>query len=949
MRPIRPHPRSLFTMMLMLLLIAGVGLAQTTTATLKGRIVDPERDPVGGVEITAINTDTGNNYSAVSGTDGRYLLAGLRPGTYTVVVASPAYEPKTQTMTVLVGQSITADFNLSPAVVLSESITVVGQQVVEMQTSQITTNITTQQIETLPQNSRNFMNFAGLAPGVTISDSETRKTFQAGAQSAEAVNVFVDGISYKNDILAGGIIGQDASRGNPFPQNAVQEFRVLTQNYSAEFQKASSAVITAVTKSGTNALSGEVFAFFQDDALVDDNPISGATEQFFERIQSGVSVGGPILRDRLHYFLAYEGNDQERELQVVMGPGGANVPGLRDRFTQYEGLFPSEFGSDLIFGKGSWQPSSRQLLDLGFFLRSETDLRSFGGRNSWDFREDVLNDVENYGLRHQFTTQAFFNEASLSYQEYVWNPTPARLDMVGQNFQDILRIGGRDTEQDKAQMRASLRNDLTFSPFEWNGSHSIKVGAIVDFTEYDLKNFLVGNPVFHYRSAESWAFPWRVEYGYGDPQTGADNTAIGLYVQDEWSPMDRLLVNAGVRWDYESDMFPTDWVTPADIREKLAPYVDTEKYFTDGNDRKALDQMFAPRLGLSYDLFGTDRSVVFGGWGRYWDRTLRGQTDAEKFRQTWKRGELFFSQNGGVVGGNQTVAWKDEYLDRDRLFNLLESQRLARPEVFLLENDTKAPYADQWTVGLRQKLGNFVTSLSYGSTRSHNGFTYGWSQVAWEKLRNPNGTCCAWAPVQALGYNNIITSRDDKKTWYDAIYLTVDKPFTADSRWAAGLSYTNNLKAETQGGDLFSFDFPNVADFPRKPLNSTQDHFLVSNALVRLPWNFTVGGVLTYGSGRHYDIVDRSLGTGANQRILYGEGEGSPYTTIDLRFQYDLDLGPVALGLVGEAFNITNDEVESGWQNVIFTLPDVNPRFGEPTNIVANSQRRFQYGLRLRF
>lgn len=945
MNRIRSHPTLLVLFLLLAFTTAAV--AQTSTATIKGRIVDPEGDPVAEAEINAVNQATGNVYQAISGRDGNYMLAGLRPGTYDLIVASAAYEPKSQTLQVLVGQNITANFDMSPAVVMSEEITVVGEQVVEMQTAQITTNVTPIQMETLPQNSRNFMNFAAFAPGVTISDSETRKTFQAGAQTAEAVNVFVDGISYKNDILAGGIVGQDASRGNPFPQAAVQEFRVLTQNYSAEFQKASSAVITAVTKSGSNTLSGEVFAFFQDDALVDDNPITEAEEIFFERLQSGLSIGGPIIRDRMHYFLAYEGNDQERELQVVMGPGG--TPELRQQFAQYEGAFPSDFGSDLLFGKGTFQPSNQQILDLSFFLRTETDLRSFGGRNTWDFREDVKNDVENYGLRHQYTTHRWFNEASLSYQEYVWNPTPVRLDLVGQNYDQILRLGGRDTEQDKAQKRTSLRDDLTFSPIEFRGSHIFKVGAIVDFTKYDLNNFLVGNPVFHYRSAEAWAFPWRVEYGYGDPFTGADNTAIGLYAQDEWSPMDRLLLNVGVRWDYESDMFPTDWVTPANIRNDLGAFVDQEKYFTDGNDREALGQMIAPRLGITYDVSGIDRTVVFGGWGRYYDRTLRGQTDAEKFRQSWQRGELFFSENGGVVGGNQTVAWQDEYLDRNRLFQLLEEGRLARPEVFLIENDTEAPYADQWTVGLRQKLGNYVTSLSYGSTRSFNGFTYSWAPYGWENLRNPNGSCCAWAPIQALGYANIITSQDDKKTWYDAIYLTIDKPFTAGSRWGGGLSYTGALTAETIGGDLFSFEFPSVLDYPRRPLNSSQDHYLVSNAVVRLPWNLSAGGVLTYGSGRHYNIVDQSAGTGTLQRTLFGEGEGSDYVTLDLRLQYDIEVAGLSIGLVGEAFNVTNDEVESAWQATIFTLPNVNPVFGQPTNVVAGSQRRFQYGLRIRY
>ena len=124
-----------------------------------------------------------------------------------------------------------------------------------MRTSEASTNVTTQQIENLPQDDRNFLNFATLAPGIRLSTDPQRKVISSDAQPAEQTNVFIDGVSFKNDVLQGGLVGQDSSRGNPFPQNAVQEFRVVTQNYSAQYDKAASAIITAVTKSGGNAIA----------------------------------------------------------------------------------------------------------------------------------------------------------------------------------------------------------------------------------------------------------------------------------------------------------------------------------------------------------------------------------------------------------------------------------------------------------------------------------------------------------------------------------------------------------------------------------------------------------------------------------------------------------------------------------------------------------------------
>ena len=117
---------------------------------------------------------------------------------------------------------------------------VTGDLLVDTRTPEVATNVTEEQIRYLPQSTRNFLNFAALAPGVRVSDDELRKEISAGALSANQTNVFIDGVSYKNDVLEGGVVGQDSSRGNPFPQNAVQEFQVLTQNYKAEYEKASS-------------------------------------------------------------------------------------------------------------------------------------------------------------------------------------------------------------------------------------------------------------------------------------------------------------------------------------------------------------------------------------------------------------------------------------------------------------------------------------------------------------------------------------------------------------------------------------------------------------------------------------------------------------------------------------------------------------------------------------
>ena len=943
--------RSLIPVCLLLLLVAALPLAaQTTTATVKGRVLDASGDPVAGAEVNAVNQATGFVHTVASGSDGSYQLAGLAPGTYNIVVASPAFEPKSEVLTVLVGQNINADFRLNTSVTLSESITVVGTTAVEMTSTQISTNVTPEQMEILPQNDRNFMNFAELAPGLRLDNREFNKTFAAGAQTANAVNVFIDGISFKNDVLNGGVVGQDASRGNPFPQNAVREFRVLTQNFSAEYQKASSAVITAVTKSGTNDITGDVFGYYQDKALVERDPFVAANvpKPEYERYQLGASIGGPIIRDRAHYFLSIERNDQERVNRVFLGSSGSAE--LRQRFVQYEGLFVSPFKLNLIFGKGTMQLTPSQIFDLSAMIRDETDERGFGNQTSFESAEEIVNDVNQFAGRHQFTGTTWLNEFTASYQDFKWNPRPLNQESVGLDYQGIIRIGGRDTEQNFNQTRISLRDDFLTSALEWHGNHSIKVGANVDLLDYEVFKRFTGNPVYRFRQTENWEFPFEASYGLGDPFLSGDNTQFGLYVRDEWSPTNKLVVNAGLRWDYESDMFPTDYETPAEIRQNWGPVLLSrfgqeflDDYFTDGNDRKGITDMFQPRLGISYDLFESGKTVLFGGWGRYYDRIIYNASLDERFRLQYKVGLFRFSRDGAPTsGGLATVAWRPEYLTPEGLQQVLATGVTGAPEVFLIENDTKSPYSDQWNIGIRQAFGSLVGSLSYGSTRSYNGFTF---------IRGdfrPDNTCCL---TLVPGYSRLLLSNDDVRRWYDAIYLSLEKPFSTTSRWGGQLAYTYS-DALQEGGDLFSLDRPLPRDYGRYPVADVEEHRFVASSVIRIPWGVNFGTVIDYGSGTRYNIDDRSLGEGVNERVLRrNEGETDDHLSVDLRVEKGFDvLAGVRLAVIAEAFNVFNEEFYTNYDGLIRPLTGPpNPTFGKPRAIVANSQRRFQYGLRVSF
>jgi outer membrane receptor protein involved in Fe transport len=913
--------------------------AQSTSATIRG-IVKDDTGGLPGASIAARETATGFSYDSTSGPEGAFTLAGLRPGTYEITVSLSQYKPAARTLQVLVGQNIDLEFRLTADLVYAENVTVVGTLAVDIKTSQIATNITAAQIRDLPQNDRNFLNFAALAPGVRVNvGSETTKEVTAGALPGFNTNVFIDGVSYKNDVLLGGVVGQDSSRGNPFPQNAVQEFRVLSQNFKAEFEKSSSATITAVTKSGGNVWAGDAFLLYQDKHLVAQDVFAeqrGEEKPTYERFQGGLSVGGPLIADRLNFFGSYEQKRENRDKSVFFG-GSPTRPATD--LTPYLGTFLSPFRSHLAFAKLSYQPSAGQTADLSYSLRHENEVKDFGDQRTLESAIDFKVDVNTVTLRHLTTRSAWVNEANLTFQQFKWNTLPQNPDLIGQDFQGVLRIGGADTEQLFVQDRLALRDD--FSRFaDWHGGHALKTGFVLSRMKYDVTKYFTGNPVFRFRSSEGFAFPFEAQYGVGDPTLNADNWQVGVFVQDDWSPTRRLTLDGGIRWDYESNQLNNDYVTPANVVAAVQSFVPA-RYFTDGNDRPAFTTGFQPRLGFSYDLSGAGRTFAFGGYGRYYDRVLYNSGLDERFRLQFAVRTFRFSADGAPRDGQPTLVWDPRYLSQAGLDAIIASGRSGNPEVFLIDNETKPPVSDQFTLGVRHAFGSLLASVAYAGARSRNGLTFIFGN------RNPNGECCFAIP----GFSNVLLSSDDKKAWYDAMFLTLDKPYTAESKWGAQLTYTLG-KAEEIGGDLFSLDYITVADYPRHPTATDERHRIVATGIYQLPAEFRLSAFVQLASGVGYTIEDFSQGFGINQKriLLYtGRPEGTfNYKSVDLRLDKAFRFArSQAVELSAQVFNLFNWDNYTGYQQFIPPLPDVNANFGQPTR--EDPKRRLQFGLAYRF
>ena len=959
--------------------------AQVASASIAGTVTDAT-GALPTATVVAVNTQTGFRHEAQADNEGRYQIAGLQPGTYDITVSAEAFQPKTQRLQVLVGQTSTVDFRLSLDAVYAENITVVGDAtpiVLDARTPEIATNITTQQIESLPLNNRNFLAFAGLAPGVsfTRNNDGEGQSFSSGAQDAKQVNVFIDGVSFKNDIIKGGAFMQDSSRGNPFPQSAVQEYQVITQNYKAEYEKATAAVISAVTKSGGNEFRGDVFWFFQDEGLVSQDDFArnrGDEKAPFDRNQYGLSLGGPILRDKLNFFLSAERNERDVVSSVFTGADWANAPSnVRSILDQYQtGSVSAPFESTLWFGKLSFQPSSNQSAELSLHFRDEDELRGFGGQRVQQGATNIAIGTDAATLRHQFVFGSnAINEAVVTYQALAWADTAVDMSVPHMNYQNLLDIGSKDYIQDLEQKRIGIRDDVSFFA-NWNGTHTIKVGGVASTVDYDMTKSAYLVPYYEFRPAQNWQYPALARIGFGDPNLDFSNEQFGIYAQDDWA-IGRLTVSGGLRWDYETNMLNNDWVTPADIAQGLRTacrtydnpvggrnewcirdLFDVEDYISTGDNRESYKGMIQPRFGLSYDVADNGNTVVFGGWGLYYDRVTLNDIYDEAYRQQWRQYTICFTQDGTQPAdcGPKAIQWRPEYMTAEGLRGLIASGQVAGAEVFLLENDTKPPRSTQWTLGLRQKLGrSWLGSLTYANSRSKNGLA--WSFGTLPPGTNFNDRWGNW--VRIPGYEFIMRSYDEREREYDGVYLTLDRPRTAGSRWGANIAYTWSKglqNASLDDGVAFAFDFL-PGEWPMFPSNGDERHRLVMSGSVALPFNFEGSSIISLGSGTPWSYTDCLAGwdkcvfnpNGGEQEgeSFLGLGEWG-YRTVDMRLQWNApQVAGARVSLIGEAFNVFNFDNNGCFDGWAGAPNEPSPTFGNPT--CQFNTRRFQLGARVAF
>lgn len=949
--------------------------AQSADATLRGKAP-------ANTDVTARNLATGFTRRAHAAADGSYTIAGLPPGTYRVEAGGAS-----QVVTLSV--ATTATLNLGgeavaevapPTEEATEEVVVTGRRLTETKTSEVANVVSQHQIETVPQMTRNFLEFADTVPGVVFTvDAKGRTFIRGGAQNNNGVNLYIDGVGQKGYVRSG-ISGQTGdTQGNPFPQLAIGEYKVITSNYKAEYDQISSAAITAITRSGTNRFEGQAFGTYTADNWRAKTPseLDTGIKTPSESKEYGVSFGGPIIQDKLHFFVTYEAKRYVTPVTVTAdhSPPAEVLANLPAEATSQLGPATIGFDEDLYFAKLDFEPTDSDRFDLTVKIRDETGNGDQAGTGvAQSAAIDTDNNDKRYELSWKHNFDRWLNEVQLTYEDAFYTPHLRSSDQNGAVYtfidnnaidQNIIAINGSDPRaaQNKGQKGWAIADIATFTDIRWiTGDHTVKVGVKYKDVDLTATDSIPGRPVFYYDVSATGAatIPWKTAFalpleGFNTSVTSTDKQ-LGVFAQDDWEVNDHLTLNLGLRWDIEwnesyldiptpqfvIDSFNTEIAPGLTYGESLglssAPHtaVDINDYISTGNNREPYKNAFQPRLGFSYDLGADQRHVIFGGAGRAYDRNLYDYLQLEQTKFALATTEIRFqTADHSCTPSASCIAWDPVYAqDPGALQALLNGMA---GEVNLINNDLKVPYSDQFSLGMRNRLADWNTTVAVTRVLSKDGFVFTMGNRYpngdfWQNRSQPWGNSPPGiAGVLLIGDSGIETRSTQ-------VLLSAEKPFTEESKWGATFSYTyTDAKHNRDILEHYAFDGVSIKEYPFVLSNAVAKHRFVATGSYAAPWGLTLAGKLTLSTPIPHDtlscyIAPQSFDNGAPcTRFSYAGPRNDGYTSLDLQITKDFNVGDLgSFYLRFDILNVTNehnlvDYVDERGPNGLVTGGTLNP------------------------
>ncbi|CTP89370.1 hypothetical protein A6R71_06400 [Xanthomonas translucens pv. arrhenatheri] len=910
-------------------------MAQTSTAILRGHAQ-------AGAEVVVTNTATGSVRRTPAGANGNYTVIGLPPGSYTVEANGVK-----RNVTLQVASSSTVDLDAGTAAAPGGDATTLSTVNVtappsmkDVKTSEVGNVVSLHQIQQLPQATRNFLEFADTVPGMVFQvDGSGNTKLRGGASNASAGNLYIDGVGQKSYVRGGGIAGQSDTQGNPFPQLAIGEYKVITSNYKAEYGQISGAAITAATKSGTNEFHGEAFYRYTDQDMRDKRPDEEGIDKSDSQIKEyGFALGGPIIQDRMHFFVAYEGKENVQPKTVLSSPeAGPFVGFLPSNLSSLYGPANLPFTEDLYFGKIDFEPTDRDRIELSGQYRDETQVANVGGQSAAGHGTNKINKDKRANLRWQHSADNWFNELIVGTENSENNPTPMSIgngilynylspragsnDVDEYSFLQTGSAGGANVQR-KSQKGWFLQNDLTFTSFQWHGEHTIKMGVSYKDIKLTSQDAAALNPQFSYSVDANGvaSTPYRVDFvaPYATPGQKATvespSKQYGIYIQDDWAATDKLMINAGVRWDYEKSPAYSDFVTSQDFvnalysddpanpgqpwANRLLPSgINVADYISTGNNRKNFKDGWAPRLGFSYDFFGDESAVLHGGAGRSYDRNLFEQLALETSKAALSPVAVYF-QNPATSqcyrSDRVCTAWDPRYLNGvDQLTSIPGVSGSA--ELFMFNNKLKTPYSDQYSIGISNQVGDWLTDVTFQRILSYDGFAMSLINRYPDGSYFQNGNAPWGEPVP--GYQNTIIGSNGLEQRNSQVLLSAEKPYTKESGWGLSLSYTHTSARQNRNIDEpYGFDKATIHDYPFVKSDAVAAHRFVASGSIDGPWGVTFGAKLVLATPEPintiacYGKVDADGGTcqqvgvvpPASGKFLLG-GKIWGYRTVDFQ------------------------------------------------------------------
>ncbi|RLE24772.1 MAG: hypothetical protein DRJ08_00245 [Acidobacteria bacterium] len=854
-------------------LLCGVtAFAQVSTkATVNGLVVDDQGTALPGVTVVLTNMEQGAKRTVVTDANGKFRAPFLPLGTYTVEASLAGFGTySAKDLKLGLGDIVNYKITMKPEK-LSESIVVTAEKpLIETQKVDVTASIGDDYIENLPVQGRDFKDFVLLTPGV--SEAAGSRVTGMGTRGIMN-NLQIDGAGYNSTFFG----EQRGSTRIPFTfsQETIKEFNVVSNGYSAKYGNASGLIINAVTKSGSNEYHGSAHWFRQTDSMMNANapseydplPLS-MRKNDFTKDQFGFTVSGPIIKDKLFFFVAYDAQRRDSTFTWKFRERSgydAFAAAFPDIIAANEGPAPETEDNDVYFMKLDWQINENNRLSL------RVNRQEFTAENGTNSHNYVTDGITSNGVEEDFSTSVvleltsilsdtMFNEARVQWSQEHRPRYANTTDMMEVN------IGSYDALFGQNNFLPNWLNE-TLNEFQddftWmiNDTHTLRAGVRYAQYDYDDMFFRYGGGSMRFYGGYNDFLAWVGDDPSNDPgrydmkYTQSFSPINGVvkysadeadaYIQDSWQFNAKTLVEYGIR--YSSQSFD-DMINP---NPELAIL---------GLEELPDENNIAPRLGITYDVTGEGTDLIRLGAGLFYNRT-----------------PSLLAANAILTNGVNVI--RNEFRPGDPLFptdltdrispSELDPQNPYPPDVFVFSPDWQNPYTfkpslsyekaldDVWKVAVdlkytrgyhfERKLDTNLGIKDADGDGVQDVDDYG--RPLWDSRHRPN-----------TNFRKIMTFMSDGSSKASSITFRVNKKFA--NRWSMFASYTlsSSFDVDTNERSVSS----SGSGYPTNPANlmddwGRSDYFNKSQFkfswTVLLWYDIRFSGYHRFYSGRPYTVT----------------------------------------------------------------------------------------------